>query len=86
MTTRQKKLTGVVVSTKMEKTAVVKVTRQYKHKVGKYCKLSTKYKVHDNENTLKLGDTVVIGEVKPISKDKSWTLLSVVSHAAGVEE
>ena len=86
MTARQKKLTGVVVSNKMDKTAVVRVSRQYKHKVGKYCTLSTKYKVHDAENALQIGDTVVIGEVRPISKDKSWSLVSVVSHAAGVEE
>ena len=81
----QKKLTGTVISNKMDKTAVVKVSRQYKHKVGKYCTLSSKYKVHDAENVLQIGDTVEIGEVRPISKDKSWTLLSVISHAAGVE-
>lgn len=82
----QKKRSGVVVSTAMDKTAVVRVMRQVKSKVGKYCRLSTKYKVHDEKNVLKLGDTVEIGEVKPISKDKSWTLLKVISHAAGVEE
>ncbi len=85
MSVRQKKLSGIVVSTKMDKTAVVRVSRQYKHKVGKYCTLSKKYKIHDAENTLKLGDTVEIGEVRPISKDKSWTLLSVISHVVGVE-
>ena len=85
MTSCQRKLTGIVVSNKIDKTAVVKVSRQYKHKVGKYCTLSTKYKIHDADNTLKMGDTVEIGEVRPISKDKSWTLLTVISHAAGVE-
>lgn len=81
----QRKLTGIVMSNKMDKTAVVSVERQVKHKVGKYRKLSTRYKVHDENNVLKIGDTVVIGEVKPISKDKSWALIDVVSHAAGVE-
>ena len=85
MAVRQKKLTGVVLSNKMDKSAVVLVSRQIKHKVGKYCKVSKKYKVHDETNVLKVGDTVVIGEVKPISKDKCWTLIEVVSHAAGVE-
>lgn len=85
MTVRQKKLTGVVLSNKMDKSAVVLVSRQIKHKVGKYCKVSKKYKVHDESNVLKIGDTVVIGEVRPISKNKSWTLITVVSHAAGAE-
>ena len=85
MTVRQKKLTGVVTSNKMDKSAVVQVSRQTKHKVGKYITLSKKYKVHDEKNELMIGDTVIIGEVKPISKDKSWTLIEVVSHAAGVE-
>ena len=85
MAVRQKKLTGVVVSNKMDKSAVVLVSRQTKHKVGKYIKVSKKYKVHDEKNVLITGDTVIIGEVKPISKDKSWTLIEVVSHAAGVE-
>jgi|AntRauTorckE5430_2_1112549.scaffolds.fasta_scaffold02829_10 small subunit ribosomal protein S17 len=82
----QRKLTGIVVSNKMDKTAVVTVTRQVKHKVGKYHKLSSRYKVHDENNVLKTGDTVIIGEVRPISKDKAWTLLEVVGHATGVEE
>lgn len=81
----QRTETGVVVSNKMEKTAVVRVQRQVKHKIGKYLKLSKKYKVHDEKNVLMIGDTVTIGEVKPISKDKAWTLLDVISHAAGVE-
>lgn len=80
----QRKLTGVVTSNKMDKTAVVLVERQVKHKIGKYITLSKKYKIHDESNVLKIGDTVVIGEVKPISKDKAWTLLEVISHATGV--
>ena len=82
----QKKRLGRVLSNKMDKTAVVLVERQVKHKVGKYQKLSKRYKVHDEMNVLKIGDTVTIGEVRPISKDKSWTLIEVVSHAKGEEE
>ncbi|MCP8352495.1 30S ribosomal protein S17 [Candidatus Synchoanobacter obligatus] len=85
MSSRQKKLTGVVSSNKMDKTAVVVVTRKVKHEVvGKYYNRSQKLKVHDAENVLQIGDTVEIGEVKPISKDKSWSLIKVISHAAGV--
>ena len=65
MAVRQKKLTGVVTSNKMDKSAVVQVSRQTKHKVGKYITFSKKYKVHDEKNELKIGDTVIIGEVKP---------------------
>lgn len=82
----QRKLKGIVVSNKMDKTAVVSVERQVKHKVGKYIRLTKRYKVHDDQNVLLVGDTVIIGEVKPISKDKAWTLIEVVGHAAGVEE
>ncbi len=85
MSIRQRKLIGTVLSNKMDKTAVVRVSRQVKHKVGKYCTLSTKYKVHDESNVLKIGDSIELGEVRPISKDKSWTLLKVISHAKGEE-
>ena len=79
-------LTGKVVSDKMDKTVVVTVSRQIKHKTGKYCRTSRKYKVHDENNSLKIGDKVIIGEVKPISKDKSWSLISVITHATGEEK
>lgn len=75
--------TGIVTSEKMDKTIVVSVTRQVKHPVyGKYIKKTTKYAVHDEENTCKEGDTVRIRETRPISKSKSWILDEVIERAA----
>lgn len=70
---------GVVVSDKMEKTVVVKVDRLIKHQVyDKYIKRSVKYKVHDEQNTCKVGDRVQIIECRPLSKDKRWSLKQVI--------
>ena len=76
--TKRRRLTGVVVSDKMEKTAVVKIDRTVLH--SKYLKRFTKskrYKAHDEENKAKVGDKVVIEECRPLSKDKSWRIIEV---------
>lgn len=68
-----KTLTGVVVSTKMKDTVVVKVDRFEKApKYERFVKISKKYKAHDAGNTKKEGDRVTIVETKPISKDKHF--------------
>jgi small subunit ribosomal protein S17 len=75
--------TGVVVSDKMEKTVVVRVDRLVKHPLyNKYIKRSVKYKVHDEQNTCKTGDKVLISECRPLSKDKRWTLRQILETAA----
>ena len=74
---RRRRLTGVVVSTKMQKTVVVKVVRMKQHPV--YLKRfvqSRKYKVHDELGVAKMGETVVFEECRPLSKDKRWRLVS----------
>ncbi len=69
-------LKGVVVSDKMNKTIVVSVSRFIKHPLyGKFYKVRKKYKVHDESNIHKVGDTVEIVETKPISKDKRFTVV-----------
>jgi small subunit ribosomal protein S17 len=81
MTERGKKKTqtGVVVSDKMEKTVVVKVDRLVKHSVyNKYIKRSAKYKAHDEDNSCKTGDRVIIAESRPLSKDKFWTVRQII--------
>lgn len=71
-----KVLKGVVVSDKMDKTVVVKVSRFVEHpKYGKRIKKTKKYKVHDEENIKKIGDNVEIEETKPISKDKHFKVI-----------
>jgi small subunit ribosomal protein S17 len=70
---------GVVVSDKMEKTVVVKVDRLVKHSIySKYIKRSVKYKVHDEQNSSKVGDRVQIIECRPLSKDKRWSLKQII--------
>ena len=71
-----KKLQGEVVSDRMQKTVVVLVTRLKKYpKYKKYYKVSKKFKAHDEENTYKVGDKVVIQETRPLSKDKRWHVI-----------
>jgi small subunit ribosomal protein S17 len=65
--------TGVVVSDKMQKTRVVEVSSVRKHPLyGKYMKRTKRFKVHDPENSHKVGDKVTIVETRPISKDKNF--------------
>jgi len=76
-------ITGRVVSDKMDKTIKVEVERRVKHPIyGKYIKRSTKFAAHDELNTCAMGDLVTIRESKPVSKQKCWTLVSVVEKAA----
>lgn len=64
----------------MQKTVVVRVQRMTEHpKYKRRYKVHTKYKAHDENNTYKTGDTVVIEESTPISKDKKWTVISKIS-------
>ena len=68
-------LTGKVVSSNSNKTIVVEVTRRVKHKMyKKIIKRAKKYHAHDESNSHKIGDSVVIQESKPISKLKSWVV------------
>ncbi|MBU0613751.1 30S ribosomal protein S17 [Patescibacteria group bacterium] len=73
----RRRLKGVVVSNKMDKTAVVRVERTAVH--SKYLKrytLSKKYKAHDENNSAQIGDAVTIEETRPLSKDKRWRIVS----------
>jgi small subunit ribosomal protein S17 len=70
-------LQGVVVSDKQDKTVVVSVERQVMHPVyKKIVKKSKKFAAHDENNQYKVGDRVSIEECRPISKNKSWTVVS----------
>ena len=76
--TSRKKLTGKVVSDKMDKTVVVNVNRYVAHKkYGKYFKIDKRYKAHDENNTYKVGDMVIIQECRPMSRDKNFEVLSL---------
>lgn len=73
---------GIVVSNKMDKSAVVKVERKVKHPLyGKYIKRSKKFTVHDEANACREGDMVKIREARPFSKRKRWEFVEVVKAA-----
>ena len=77
----KKTMTGVVVSNKMDKTVVVKVERRFSHPVfKKVVKTTKKYKVHDEKNECLEGDFIRIQETRPLSKEKRWRLLSIISR------
>jgi small subunit ribosomal protein S17 len=72
--------TGKVVSNKMEKTVVVAITRLFQHPVyKKTVKKISKFKVHDEANECKAGDTVRIVETRPLSKEKRWKVFEIVN-------
>ena len=75
--------TGRVVSNKMDKTVSVAIERLIKHPVyGKYIRRTTKVLAHDASNECKAGDRVSISECRPISKNKSWSVVNIVDRAA----
>lgn len=70
-------LEGTVVSTKMDKTIVVEVERKYMHPLyKKFLKSTKKYHAHNENDMIKVGDTVKIRETKPISKTKTWEVFT----------
>ena len=74
---QRKTLSGIVVSDKMKDTIVVRVGRFTKNeKYQKYVTSHKKYKVHDAGNTKKIGDKVTIESCRPMSKDKSFKVIS----------
>jgi small subunit ribosomal protein S17 len=79
---KRKTYIGQVVSDKMDKTAVLAVTRRIPHaKYSKTIKRTTKFKVHDEKNECKVGDVVRFIETRPLSKEKRWKVLEIVEKA-----
>lgn len=75
-------VTGRVVSNKMNKTIAVEIERLVKHpRYGKFIRRTTKLLAHDENNDSRAGDTVEIAECRPLSRHKSWRLVSVVQRA-----
>ena len=78
-----KNLVGVVVSNKMDKTALVLVNRIKKHKTyKKYVRSQKKYMAHDPQNLCHIGDRVKIIETRPLSKRKRWQVLEIIEKAS----
>ena len=80
---QRKTKVGVVISNRMAKTIVVRVTRLVKH--PSYTKVITQassFKAHDETNSVAIGDLVRIMETRPLSKDKRWRLVEIVRRAS----
>ncbi|WP_018675403.1 30S ribosomal protein S17 [Riemerella columbina] len=78
----RKERIGVVSSNKMEKTIVVSETMKMKHPMyGKFVMKTKKYTAHDENNECNEGDTVLIQETRPLSKNKRWRLVRIIERA-----
>ncbi len=77
-----RKLSGTVVSDKMQKTVVVAVSHEKKHpKYLKYFTKTARFKAHDEKNEYHTGDKVVIQETRPLSKEKRWVVIEKVKSS-----
>ena len=73
---------GIVVSDKMDKTAVVETIDRVRHRrYAKTVQRNKKLHVHDEENTLNIGDRVRVQETRPLSKNKRWRLVEILERA-----
>jgi len=82
----RRELVGVVTSDKMDKTVVVVVTRRVKSTMfKKYLTKRVKYKAHSEKNEFHVGDTVLIVESRPLSKDKRWRVKELIARAKMAE-
>ncbi len=81
-TTAQRERQGVVVSDKMDKTIVVQVSAVKPHKeYQKVIRRTNRLKAHDEQNEARVGDTVLVRECRPLSRDKTWRLIKVLERA-----
>jgi small subunit ribosomal protein S17 len=80
---KEKTLTGVVSSDKMDKTVVVMVNRLVLQPVyKKYIRKRTQVKAHDEKNECHVGDKVLLIETRPLSKEKRWRVKEILERAA----
>lgn len=87
MKSERKRLTGEVVSDKMDKTVIVVVQETRQHKLyGKVIRVSKRYKVHDEENVCKIGDRVRIIESRPYSKETHFAVEEILQRVEQVDK
>jgi small subunit ribosomal protein S17 len=81
-TTAQRERQGVVVSDKMDKTIVVQVSAVKPHaEYKKVVRRTSRLKAHDEKNEARVGDTVLVRECRPLSREKTWRLIRVLQRA-----
>jgi small subunit ribosomal protein S17 len=86
MKEKRKIRTGTVVSDKMDKTVVVLVESLVRHPLyKKVVRRISKFKAHDETNGCKVGDVVRIVETRPLSKDKCWRVVEIISRKEEIE-
>jgi len=75
---------GVVVSNKMQKTVVVEVELVTRHRLyGRTLRRTRSFKAHDEGDRCQIGDTVIIAESRPISRDKHWVVTQILRRGTG---
>jgi len=85
-TRRRRTTSGIVISSKMDKTVIVAVERQVSHpRYNRVVKRTSKFYAHDETNTCKVGDVVTLVETRPLSRLKRWRVRSVVRAGVAVE-
>ena len=78
----RKERVGTVISSRMDKSAVIAVKRRVKHPIyGKFVNKTTNLMAHDEKNELNVGDVVRIMETRPLSKNKCWRLVEIIERA-----
>lgn len=78
----RKNRVGIVVSDKMDKTAVIAIEEHVKHqKYGKVIKRTVRLKVHDENNECGVGDKILVAETRPLSRDKRWRMVEIIEKA-----
>lgn len=78
----RKTRTGIVVSDKMDKTVVVETHRITKHPLyKKYIKKRVTFKAHDEQNSCRVGDVVLVEESRPLSREKRWKVIQILKKA-----
>ena len=79
---KRKTKIGIVVSNRMSKTIVVRVVRLVRHPVyGRVVRRISSFKAHDENNSAKIGDRVLISETRLLSKEKNWRLVKILERA-----
>jgi len=77
----RRKIVGVVVKDKMDKSVVIEVEKFLKHpRYHKYLKTKKRYKAHDEGNVCRVGDRVLLVETRPLSKDKRWLVKEIIKQ------
>ena len=81
----RRKIVGVVVKDKMDKSVVIEVEKFLKHpRYHKYLKTKKRYKAHDEGNVCRVGDKVLLVETRPLSKDKRWLVKEIIKQEGPV--